>query len=418
MPKSVSQELEKIQRSFLWGGSESRCKMHYVKWATVKKPKRFGGLGIQDMIEKNLALLAKWWWKMASGKGGLWREMIIEKYDFKRIHHPATMSCRSRELSSTWRDIIKSVQGESEIAAAFREGIKLKLGRGEETMFWEDCWIGEESLRDQHPRLYMLAVNKKGKVEEMGYWANGVWQWQVIFRRPLYQWEEESRGILMEELSQIHLKRNEEDKVAWTHSSDGSFSINSLMTAAMKIREKRNKWEPIPIQLWNGLSPPKVELLIWKIYSDSLPSKMMLYGRKILKRDQNLKCDLCGIEQETTDHLLIHCQWSWKLWANSLTWWGGVWVMSETTRCLLESWHVGGETRAYNRMWKTLCYAVLWSIWDERNKRCFKEKRRSVGEIGELVKARVAWWSKYKSSKFPYSMGTIKRCIIEVRENS
>ncbi|CAM8990583.1 unnamed protein product [Rhodiola kirilowii] len=92
-------------------------------------------------------------------------------------------------------------------------------------------------------------------------------------------------------------------------------------------------------------------------------------------------------------------QWSWKLWAYSLTWWGGVWVVPGTSKCLLESWQVGGETRAFNRMWKTLCYAVLWSIWDERNKRCFKEQRRSVEEIGELVKARVAWWSKYRSSK-------------------
>ncbi|KAL9676364.1 hypothetical protein QQ045_004578 [Rhodiola kirilowii] len=190
------------------------------------------------------------------------------------------------------------------------------------------------------------------------------------------------------------------------------------MSAAMTIREKTRQWEPIPFQLWIGLAPPKVELLIWKVYSDSLPSKMMLHERKILRRDHDLQCVLCGIELETTDHLLIHCQWSWKLWAYSLTWWGGVWVVPGTSKSLLESWHVGGETRAFNRIWKTLCYAVLWSIWDERNKRCFKEQRRTVEEIGELVKARVAWWSKYKSSKCPYSVETIKRCIKEVRENS
>ncbi|CAM8986748.1 unnamed protein product [Rhodiola kirilowii] len=234
MPSSVSQEMEKIQRTFLWGGTESRRKIHYVKWETVKKPKRFGGLGIQGLIEKNLALLAKWWWKMASGNGGLWRQMIIEKYDFKRVHHPVTMSCRSRKLSSSWRDIIKSVQGD------FQETL-IPMGRGVQS----DPDGGAIS----------------GPAEEKG---------------------------------------------------SGQSCVDTL-----------ERW-----------------------------------------------------------------QWSWKLWAYSLTWWGGVWVVPGTSKCLLESWQVGGETRAFNRMWKTLCYAVLWSIWDERNKRCFKEQRRSVEEIGELVKAR------------------------------
>ncbi|KAL9672928.1 hypothetical protein QQ045_029181 [Rhodiola kirilowii] len=190
------------------------------------------------------------------------------------------------------------------------------------------------------------------------------------------------------------------------------------MKAAMTIREKKRKWEPIPFQLWTGLAPPKVELLIWKIYLGSLPSKMTLYGRMILRRDQNLKCDLCGIEQETTDHLLIHCEWSWKLWSCSLSWWGGVWVVPESAKCLLESWQVGGVSKAFNRMWKTLCYAILWSIWEERNKRCFKDQTRSVEAVGELVKARVAWWAKFRSLKCPYLVATIKRCIKEVRENS
>ncbi|KAL9674773.1 hypothetical protein QQ045_002972 [Rhodiola kirilowii] len=213
MPSSVSQEMEKIQRSFLWGGSESRRKIHYVKWDTVKKPKRFGGLGILGLVEMNLALLAKWWWKLASGNGGLWRRMIIEKYDFKRARVPANTTCRRSRLSNTWRNIFKSVQGVSEIAYALSEGMKLKVGRGDESLFWEDSWSGEESFRVNYPRMFQLAVNKEAKVEEMGQWVDGVWQWQVILRRPLYQWEEEIRLELMEGLSHIHLNSKENDRI-------------------------------------------------------------------------------------------------------------------------------------------------------------------------------------------------------------
>ncbi|KAL9684871.1 hypothetical protein QQ045_022313 [Rhodiola kirilowii] len=145
---------------------------------------------------------------------------------------------------------------------------------------------------------------------------------------------------------------------------------------------------------------------------------MTLHKRRILKRDQDLTCVLCRFEQETTDHMLIHCDWSWRLWASCFSWWGSEWVMPQTVICLLESWEAGGMTKAYNRYWKTMCYAIIWSIWEERNKRCFQDQRRSVVEVGDLVKTRVAWWAKFRNSKCPYSVSTIKRCIEEVRENS
>ncbi|KAL9664080.1 hypothetical protein QQ045_019477 [Rhodiola kirilowii] len=418
IPISVAKKMEMIQRRFLWGGSEGGRKIHYVKWDSVKKPKKFGGLGIQGLIEKNLVLLAKWWWKLIEGEGGLWRRMIIEKYGLKQIQDPVNVKYKSSRISSTWRNIIKTVQGNTEIALAFREGIKFSLGNGSEVSFWEDSWSGPRSLKDQYPKLFSLAVVNKAKVSEMGQWVNGVWHWKVVFRRPLYDWEEVNRAELMEGLRHLQLKENENDRIVWTYSEDGLFSTNTLMKAALKIREKSRKWEQVPFKLWTGLAPPKVELLMWKIYLNSLPSKMTLHSRKILKREQDLACVLCGLAQESTDHLLIHCEWSWYLWSYILSWWGGVWVWPKSSKILLESWEVRGVSSTHKGLWKILCYATLWSIWEERNARCFRNKRSSVTSVGELVKARVAWWAKIRNTNCPYSVTTIKRCIVEVRDNS
>ncbi|KAL9658893.1 hypothetical protein QQ045_015579 [Rhodiola kirilowii] len=139
IPISVAHELEKIQKQFLWGGSDSRKKVHYVKWATVLKPKQYGGLGISGMVETNLALLTKWWGRLVSGKGGLWRRMIIEKYAIKGAHDPTKMTSKVSRLSSTWKNIISAVQGNSEVVMAFREGLKLKPGRGNEISFGIMC---------------------------------------------------------------------------------------------------------------------------------------------------------------------------------------------------------------------------------------------------------------------------------------
>ncbi|KAL9672249.1 hypothetical protein QQ045_028499 [Rhodiola kirilowii] len=261
-------------------------------------------------------------------------------------------------------------------------------------------------------------MEKQATVQEMGKWIGSIWTWHLSFRRPLYQWEEEKKGELEESLKHIQLKDRENDRIVWAYSTDGMFNTNSLMQAAMTIKRNKKNWEQIPFHLWSGVAPPKVETLIWRIYMESLPSKEALGRRRVLRREEDLSCVLCEKEQETADHLLIHCSWSWLLWSMCLQWWGAAWVMPEKVKALLESWIIEGRKKSYKRLWKTLCYAVLWSIWDERNKRCFQKKKRSTMEIFELTKARLAWWAKYRSSNCPYSTMTIKRCIEEVRDNN
>ncbi|KAL9681272.1 hypothetical protein QQ045_013054 [Rhodiola kirilowii] len=394
IPNSVAQEMEKIQRQFLWGGLEGRRKLHYVKWETVKRPKKFGELGIQSLVEKNVAMLTKWWWQLISGKGGLWRRMIIDKYGFKGLLEPSRVLLNPRRLSNSWKNILAALKGNDEVGVAFREGVKLKLGKGNELSFWEDAWAGEKSFK-----------------------VDGRWHWNIKFRRVLYQWEEVLRAELMEGLDHLQLKEETDDRVVWSFSSDGRFSTNSLMRAASAIKCKKKGWEIVPTQLWMGIAPPKVEMLIWRIFLESLPSKDLLCKRRILSREEDLFCVLCGWEKETSDHLLIHCEWSWRLWTVCLQWWGCCWVTPQKARCLLESWDLGGLSKSSKRLGRILCYAILWSIWEERNKRCFRNCKRRVEEIVELVKARVAWWAKFRRTKCPYSLSTIKSNIEDVKEN-
>jgi len=76
MPKKVALELTKMQRKFLWSGNTAgRCNA-LVKWEVMQKPKKFGGLGVGDLLLKNTALLFKWWWRYACEEGSLWRKVV------------------------------------------------------------------------------------------------------------------------------------------------------------------------------------------------------------------------------------------------------------------------------------------------------------------------------------------------------
>lgn len=62
MPKAIAHKIVNLQRKFFWGGSNAeRLPMPTIKWSSIVLPKSLGGLGIGDIMYKNLILLFKLW---------------------------------------------------------------------------------------------------------------------------------------------------------------------------------------------------------------------------------------------------------------------------------------------------------------------------------------------------------------------
>lgn len=72
LPTKVCDVVDKIIRDFLWGLMEEKRRMHMVNWNTVTLPKDLGGLGLHSMKDRNLAILAKLCWRLASDQGAPW----------------------------------------------------------------------------------------------------------------------------------------------------------------------------------------------------------------------------------------------------------------------------------------------------------------------------------------------------------
>lgn len=62
IPKSVSYNIERLQRDFLWGDIEDEFKFHLVNWRKVCDPIQRGGLGV-----RNWQSLIKHYWGSGSG---------------------------------------------------------------------------------------------------------------------------------------------------------------------------------------------------------------------------------------------------------------------------------------------------------------------------------------------------------------
>lgn len=66
LPKTTTDILDEQRRTFFWQGGKKvkRKKYHLVRWETICKSKKKGGLGIKSIRKMNISLLTKWWWKL------------------------------------------------------------------------------------------------------------------------------------------------------------------------------------------------------------------------------------------------------------------------------------------------------------------------------------------------------------------
>ena len=67
MPVVVWKKIVRLQREFLWGGVKRSRSIPWVSWSVVCQPKCEGRLGVRDLCQVNLALLAKWRWRYRVG---------------------------------------------------------------------------------------------------------------------------------------------------------------------------------------------------------------------------------------------------------------------------------------------------------------------------------------------------------------
>lgn len=101
LPKKLLENIDRVNRNFLWGSMDDAKKFHWVGWHKVTKPKAERGLGIQSAKGRNQALLAKLNWRFRLGKDALWVKVLNSKYCSNRRLN--VKNCDRLSCSRTWK---------------------------------------------------------------------------------------------------------------------------------------------------------------------------------------------------------------------------------------------------------------------------------------------------------------------------
>ncbi|GKU94711.1 hypothetical protein SLEP1_g8164 [Rubroshorea leprosula] len=283
LPKQVIRELDKIRRSFLWGGVGEGRKIAWVAWERVCYEKKEGGLGVKNLRWFNMALLGKWWGRLIGGDKGLWSRVLVEKYGGKGGNWLSWMK-ESRGIGSPWwNDICKLDTGSSNKVGWLLSNFNLKLGDEKSVRFWLDVWVGEDSLANVFPRLFLLDTDKYCSIYDRGYWSDGRWCWRFQWRRSTRAWEEEKLQQLIRTINHKKPVQNVKDTWRWRPDNEGNYTTRS---AYKQLAKKEESTLLEYKNIWSAQVPSKVAAFSWQMLLDKIPTKANLAKWGILDDNQ------------------------------------------------------------------------------------------------------------------------------------
>ena len=118
------------------------------------------------------------------------------------------------------------------ISSLYREFLPLvsfRVGNGNNVRFWEDKWLGDNSLQELFPSLFRLSVLKAQPISAFldgpSTQVAGTTNWNFHFPRNLLDSEIKQLQDLLQILERLTLCPTVEDKRVWLADSSGIFFV-------------------------------------------------------------------------------------------------------------------------------------------------------------------------------------------------
>jgi ribonuclease HI len=303
LPKALCDKINSLMHKFWWGYQKKEKGISWMSWSRMGLPKSRGGMGFRDLHFFNKALIAKQCWRLWKEEESITAKIMKAKYYPNESILEAKLGTKP---SFIWRSIYKS-------KALVREGLIWRIGDGSKVHIWGDKWL-------PIPTTYCIQSPPKNlapdaMVSDLIDRRTGGWKQNLLLEN--FNKEE------VEAIQSIPISfTNQPDRQIWRGTMKGDFTVGSayhmakeneanLQASCSTRRDEGNIWKGI----WNSNFPNVVKTFMWRACQNLLPTRENLAKQSIIKDPY---CSICGLEIESTEHILWECSSSSDVWGTSL----------------------------------------------------------------------------------------------------
>ncbi|GJR78441.1 putative RNA-directed DNA polymerase, eukaryota, reverse transcriptase zinc-binding domain protein [Tanacetum coccineum] len=355
LPSRVLLDFEQLMRNFLWAQGESQKGKSKVAWEVVCLPMKEGGLGVRRLELFNKALMVTHIWNLLSRKESLWVKWVhaykLRGRNFFEVPFRGNMTWG-------WRKILQ-------LRPLIRDHIWFRIGDGATCSLWFDKWCSSSPLASvvTSRDIHRAGLDMSSKVKDVIY--NGGWAWPI---------ELSSKYPLLSTIV-VPTVSTSLDTLEW--HSDGGVSMPFSVATVWNCLRPRDAVVPWYNVVWFNYCIPRHAFHMWLVVKRRLKTHDMLRQWDIHGSLLSFQCPLCDGQPDSHEHLFFECTFAMQVWDSMKVMAGLSNVMGSITVIVDTLIPMSKHRSARSVIAKLVVAACCYYIWQERNFRLFKNKKRS-----------------------------------------
>ncbi|XP_050207350.1 uncharacterized protein LOC126656754 [Mercurialis annua] len=290
---------------------------------------------------------------------------------------------------------------------------RVKLGCGNRIRFWQDCWVGEDLLMNRFSGLYVISRNQHDLVFCMfDLDLNCFSSSKFVWKRRLRIGEQQLFDDLLQLLESMRCYPRP-DRFMWVNSELFTPSgFRKQMGSSLAIVHSR---ADLMGRVWKTAIPPRIQFFFWLLARDRISSKANLLRIGMLSRNQSL-CSLCLLE-ETSMHIILHCQYAWSAWSFILELANIAWVVPASLDDFFFQWYFIVKKK-YRSLWQLIWFFTIWEFWKARNRKLFQDELLDFKSLVYSSICKAVEFYKSHNKGFSYSGNDVFRSLDYFCNNS
>ena len=90
------------------------------------------------------------------------------------------------------------------------------------------------------------------------------------------------------------------------------------------------------------------------------------------------------MEEESIDHIILHCTKARVLWELLFALFGVMWALTYLVRDILLGWYGSFMGKKHRKVWMAAPLCLFWAVWKERNRIAFENEELSIHRMKKI----------------------------------